>query len=129
LRDTFELTNDALEWDASGQLDLVVWNRFPFSAAAEVVLLREGYSPVVLIDQATLAAGWYDDATFESAAVESTIPIQLPEGVLQTFGAPGKLAVRFNLNTPNWNQPVSIRNDQYIDFKVIGHGTVLLSND
>jgi hypothetical protein len=129
LRDTFELTNDALEWDASGQLDLVVWNRFPFSATAEVVLLREGYSPVVLIDQATLAAGWYDDATFQSAAVESTIPIQLPEGVLQTFGAPGKLAVRFNLNTPNWNQPVSIRNDQYIDFKVIGHGTVLLSND
>lgn len=129
LRDTFELTNDALDVAASGQLDLIVSNRFPFSTTLELVLLRDGYEPTVLIQQATIDAGLYDDVTLQSTPVESTVPILLPEGVLQSFGTPGRLAVRFNLNTPNWNQPASIRTDQYIDFKLIGRGTVLLSND
>ncbi|MFM7730989.1 MAG: hypothetical protein ACKO6L_08125, partial [Flavobacteriales bacterium] len=129
LRDTFELTNDAFDVDASGQLDIIVSNRFPFSTTLDLVFLREGYEPTVLIDHATIAAGLYDDMSFQSTPMESTLPIQLPAGLLQAFGSPGRLAVRFNLNTPNWNQPVSIRTDQYIDFKIIGRGTVLLSND
>jgi hypothetical protein len=128
LSDTINIDPQDLELSADCKLELHVLNAFPFQCSVALRLI-DGNGNRTLVDTGIVAAALPTENDDVTIPVQSVIQIPVDDALIESLNDGAQLALRFVLNTPEFDAVHGLYESFYMDYKLIANGNLTVRYD